>query len=210
MRERSGYGARAYYRHRGWIAAIPLLALLAQRAASDAPLRWSVLPVIAAAMLLRAWAARHLGPHGNGHEMEAPALARKGPYAFSRHPLYLANIVTGVALVLFANPPAAFSLTLIALIVAQYFVLARLEERALRERHPEAYEAYAQKTPRWFGVKPPEENAAQEENGSGFDRDENHARETPQARNLSYTVAAVLLVWGAERLSRLLSPLWGA
>jgi protein-S-isoprenylcysteine O-methyltransferase Ste14 len=188
----------AFYRHRGWIAAIPLIALVAQRAVSASPLRWGVLPLIAAAMLLRAWAARHLGPHGNGSGMEAPALARTGPYAFSRHPLYLANIVTGVGLVLFANPPAPFSLALIALIALQYFALARLEETTLRGRYPEAYEDYAQKTPRWFGVKPPPE-----ENGSRFGRDENRPNETPQTRNLLYTAGCVLLVWGAERLSRL-------
>jgi protein-S-isoprenylcysteine O-methyltransferase Ste14 len=194
----------AFYRHRGWIAAIPLLALLAQRAVSGSPLRWGVLPLIAAAMLLRAWAARHLGPHGNGSGMEAPALARTGPYAFSRHPLYLANIATGVGLVLFANPPAPFSLALIALIALQYFALARLEENALRWRYPDAYEDYAQRTPRWFGLKPPPgEGVASEENGSRFARDENHPNETPQMRNLLYTVGCVLLVWGAERLSRL-------
>jgi protein-S-isoprenylcysteine O-methyltransferase Ste14 len=192
-----------FYRHRGWIAAIPLVALLAQRAVSGTPLRWGVLPVIAAAMLLRAWAARHLGPHGNGSGMEAPALARTGPYAFSRHPLYLANIVTGIGLVLFANPPAPFSLALIALVSLQYFALARLEERALRGRYPGAYEEYARRTPRWFGVKPPDEGASREENGSPFDRDENRPNETPQTRNLLYTAGCVLLVWGAERLSRL-------
>ena len=195
---------------RGWILAALFLALVASRAVSEAPLRFELLGVVAAGMLLRAWAGRHLGPHGNGSRAEAPAIATTGPYAFSRHPLYLANIAVSAGLVLFANSlPAWAALAFIAAIFAHHLALALWEEKNLRALKPEAYAAYADSVPRWFRVKPPEETApasstgprAPEDRESAGALEENHPLEpTSQRRNLFYALACVAILWAAAWL----------
>jgi protein-S-isoprenylcysteine O-methyltransferase Ste14 len=182
-----------WFAARGWVLAAPFLLLLWSRLVSDAPLRYETLAVVAAGMLLRAWAGRHLGPHGNGARAEAPAVATTGPYAFSRHPLYLANVAVGAGLVLFANSlPAWASLTLILFLLAHHILLALWEEKALRRLRPDDYDAYARAVPRWFGVKPPEEGA--------IDRHSPPERGTAQGRNLIHTALCVAALWAAACL----------
>jgi len=98
------------------------------------------LPVSAAGLLLRGWAAGHLA--------KDRALATTGPYAYLRNPLYAGTVIAALGIVL-----AARSLWL-ALIFAAVFLLVylpavELEEQHLREIFSD-YEAYARKVPRFL------------------------------------------------------------
>ena len=141
-------------------------------------------------MLLRAWAGAHVGDHSNGATAGAPALATTGPYAFSRHPLYLSNLAVGAGLIFFANALSEkVAVALLGFLWIHHVVLALWEEKALRETWPEEYAVYAKSVPRWFGLRPPEgaENITQTRDWSPV-----RAR---QGRNLAYTLACVAAVW---------------
>ena len=184
-----------YFAARGWILALLFIALVWSRTMlshTEAPLRWEMLLFLAVAMLLRAWAGAHLGPHGNGSKAEAPALTTTGPYAFSRNPLYLSNIAIGTGLVFFAN---AFSdettVAILLFLFVHHVLLVRWEEKHVRELWPEEYEAYAAATPRWFSLRPP---AAAENITETKDWSSVRAR---QGRNLLYVIACVVIVVAA-------------
>lgn len=71
-----------------------------------------------------------------------------GPFARTRNPMMLGVLAAQVGFALAL--PSVFSL--ICLVVGVWAVHAqvRVEERALRDHHGAAYEAYARRTPRWL------------------------------------------------------------
>jgi len=187
-----------YYAARGWILLVPFVLIVVSRvtvSADERPLQWGMLGVIAAGMLLRLWAGAHAGPHTNGARAGAPVLATSGPYAFSRHPLYLSNLAIGAGLVLLAGSlEETAKIGLLAFLFVHHLVLALHEERELKRLWPEEYGAYAAVTPRWFSLRPPAaaENITQTRDWSGA-----RAR---QGRNLIYATACVAIVWIASRI----------
>jgi len=76
-------------------------------------------------------------------------LVTSGPFAISRNPMMLCVIAAQIGL--FLALPTLF--TLVCLVVGVWAVTAqiRVEERLLRGRFRESYEAYTQRTPRWLG-----------------------------------------------------------
>jgi protein-S-isoprenylcysteine O-methyltransferase Ste14 len=80
----------------------------------------------------------------------ATALVTSGPFALSRNPIYLGNTIAmaGAGLA-FANPwflPAA----LLAAVAVTRLAIRR-EEAHLAARFGAAWDAYSQRTARWFG-----------------------------------------------------------
>ena len=80
---------------------------------------------------------------------QASALVTRGLYGVSRNPIYVADVVilAGCAL-LFANALAFAAAALFVPYVDRFQV--RPEERALRERFGEPYEAYCREVRRWL------------------------------------------------------------
>ena len=77
-------------------------------------------------------------------------LLRRGPYTFSRHPMYLCELMLLFGWVVFYGSLAV----LVALAVAGVFfnfVKIPQEERTLEARFGEAYREYRSRVPRWFG-----------------------------------------------------------
>lgn len=89
-------------------------------------------------LLLRAWASGHL--HKN------ISLATSGPYRFSRHPLYLANLVLGLGLVATANSLICWLIFLVYFL-AFYPATIFKEQRKMAELFPQEYPEYEQKVP---------------------------------------------------------------
>lgn len=114
-----------------------LVAAFAWLAAPQAPsLAWG-LPLAAAGLLLRGWAAGHLAKNER--------LATSGPYACVRNPLYLGTLLVAAGLAIAARRwlLGALAAAVFALI---YLPAIELEEQHLRKLFPE-YAAYAARVP---------------------------------------------------------------
>ena len=72
-------------------------------------------------------------------------LAVTGPYAFVRHPQYIAFIVIMFGFLL--QWPTLVTLVMFPILVVTYARLARREEREVRAQFGEAWDAYANRTP---------------------------------------------------------------
>ncbi len=92
------------------------------------------LPIVVAALALRAWA--------RGHLERRKYLTRSGPYAYLRHPLYLGSFILGVVLASLASFPVAPAIFTLVFLIA-YFPKAVREEAFLRARYGEEYRRYA-------------------------------------------------------------------
>jgi protein-S-isoprenylcysteine O-methyltransferase Ste14 len=98
------------------------------------------LPLAAAGLLLRAWAAGHLEKNTR--------LATTGPYAWVRNPLYLGTLLTASGLVTASRRPALA--VLFALVFALVYLPAiQLEEEYLRELFPDFVEYSARVRALW-------------------------------------------------------------
>jgi protein-S-isoprenylcysteine O-methyltransferase Ste14 len=82
-----------------------------------------------------------------GHLRKGEALARSGPYAYVRHPLYLGSalLVAGFAL---AGGRVWLGLLLGGVFLAVYLPVAWREDEEMRARFPAEYAAYEKAVPR--------------------------------------------------------------
>ena len=102
------------------------------------------LPLGAAGLALRAWAAGHLRKNQN--------LTTSGPYAWVRNPLYVGTLVAvGGCLIAAAQPVLAW-VTLAAFLLI-YTPVVEQEEQHLRKLFPE-YEEYARRVPQFIPSLP--------------------------------------------------------
>jgi protein-S-isoprenylcysteine O-methyltransferase Ste14 len=75
----------------------------------------------------------------------------KGPYRFSRNPMYVLELAMWAGWSIFYGSIAVF-VTFILWWIAFAFFLVPLEERQLEERFGEAYLQYKNSVPRWVGL----------------------------------------------------------
>lgn len=90
-------------------------------------------------------------------------LAVSGPYAYVRHPQYLAFILILVGFLL--QWPTLLTLLMFPVLLAMYTRLARLEEREVRGRLDPAYQEYAARVPAFIPrfFRPPVPGASAQE-----------------------------------------------
>ena len=77
-------------------------------------------------------------------------LLESGPYAFSRHPMYLAELTLLFGWTIFYGSLSVLTAFLIAGIYFNFVHIPR-EEHALEARFGETYREYKDHIPRWFG-----------------------------------------------------------
>ena len=96
------------------------------------------LPVIIIGLAIRTWAAGYLAKNTE--------LCTAGPYAYCRHPMYLANIIIVIGILVAANN---FYVTVIALVIAiaTYGFSIRREEVLLHRIFGQDYARYCSHTP---------------------------------------------------------------
>ncbi len=99
------------------------------------------LPIVVAGEGLRIWSSGTLEKN--------VAIASAGPYAYTRNPLYLGNFLIGLGFVLMGHNPWLVGLFLVAFPVI-YVPTVLEEERFLRGKFGEPYEAYLRRVPRFF------------------------------------------------------------
>lgn len=146
-----------------WRDVLPVpIALLLVARAKFRPLGWLLgLPLVAAGEILRLAAIRHIGPTTRTREICADRLVTSGPYAWVRHPLYLANALKVAGLLLCAgNLPAG--IVAAAFYIAEFATMIPYEEAFLRDKFPESFESWAARTPAFIPRRPEEADEASE------------------------------------------------
>jgi protein-S-isoprenylcysteine O-methyltransferase Ste14 len=99
--------------------------------------------------ILRIWAVSHPGRHTRSRTIKAPSLTTVGPYAFVRNPIYLANFLIGLGLVVLAE---AIILIPVYLIVfgLPYRKIVHQEECFLEKKFGDEFRHYCAAVPRWL------------------------------------------------------------
>ncbi|MDT4824666.1 Isoprenylcysteine carboxyl methyltransferase (ICMT) family protein [compost metagenome] len=82
------------------------------------------------------------------HAQRHHSLATSGPYAWIRHPQYVAFVIILLGFLL--QWPTLLTLAMFPVLLVMYGRLAVVEERDMRREFGAAYEAYAQATPRFI------------------------------------------------------------
>ncbi len=104
------------------------------------------LPLAAAGLTLRAWAA--------GHLRKNQRLTTSGPYAWVRNPLYVGTLLAAGGCLIAAAQPVLAWVTLIAFLLI-YTPVVEQEEQHLRKLFPE-YEEYSRRVPQFVPRSPSE------------------------------------------------------
>lgn len=106
----------------------------------------------AGAVFLRLLAIRQIGKRARVRLCNPRRLCSSGPFAYTRNPLYLANITMVAGLALGAGC-LGHSLTLFALGALCYWPVMKYEESMLEKKLGEEYRIYKQSVPLWFPWK---------------------------------------------------------
>lgn len=101
----------------------------------------------------------------SGHVRKNEALARSGPYAYTRNPLYFGSLLIGIGFAVAARSWWVGAV-LVIMFFAIYLPVIRSEEEFLRGKFPE-FEEYARQVPRMW----PRLTAGDGGDGGGFSFD---------------------------------------
>ena len=105
----------------------------------------------AAGQALRAWVLGQVldGTSGQNERLIATELNTSGPYARTRNPLYLGNLLITLGLCVVAHDPILLALVAV-LFAAQYRAIIAAEEQFLRARFGARFEEYRARVPRFL------------------------------------------------------------
>jgi len=92
-------------------------------------------------------------PRGIEWDLDRSYLLMRGPYAFSRHPMYLSELILILGWVIFYGSISVLVTAVIAFLFFNYYAMP-LEERVMEMHFGEAYREYKSKVLRWFGRIP--------------------------------------------------------
>jgi protein-S-isoprenylcysteine O-methyltransferase Ste14 len=101
---------------------------------------------------LRVWSRIYIGEHTRGRDLDAPSLVSAGPYSISRNPLYISNMIFGIAVVLIYPVQWYVKILILFLFTVHYYVLGVIESHYVRGKFNSEYDEWAKKTPLWIGV----------------------------------------------------------
>jgi protein-S-isoprenylcysteine O-methyltransferase Ste14 len=117
----------------------------------SAPYRYLGIPVMVAGLLVATAAAQAFLAVGASFQLhrEAPHLVMDGPFGMSRNPMYLGMLMwlVGLAMLLGSLTPFAFPVLLFLFL---NFLIVPMEERSLRQLHPQEYAEYQRRVRRWL------------------------------------------------------------
>lgn len=105
-------------------------------------------------VLIRLWAAIHMGPAGRSSSPVVRKLIYTGPYELTRNPLYIANTIIYVGLGLATAGLNGCGIAMCASAI-HYTCIVRFEEQFLERRLGEIYRSYRNRVPRWVGEAAP-------------------------------------------------------
>lgn len=101
--------------------------------------------------IIRIWSMGYLGGSSRTRTVGGEFLVMSGPYAYTRNPLYLGNLLLSVGLLIcfWAFMPYLISILLLLFFI-QYYAIIRVEEEFLEKKFSEAYLSYKNRVPAFF------------------------------------------------------------
>ena len=111
---------------------------------------------------IRIWAVSHAGGATRTLSVGAPSLCTSGPYALSRNPLYLGNMLMYIGIVLIAGIQNGLFMVILttSFFLIQYTLIVSLEEETLDNLFGKEYIEYKEHVPQiiprlkpWNGAK---------------------------------------------------------
>ena len=179
-----------FFRYRD-VLPVPL-ALLMVKVARPRALNWLIgLPLVFLGELVRLWGLRYIGPTTRTRDICADRLVTGGPYARVRHPLYLANALKVLGLLVIAGH-LPFALLTLAFYALEFVTMIPFEEQFLEQKFPEAFALYKEAVPVFLP------------NGSVFNSDfEAHFTWTEALRSERRTFMSTGLILGVLGLAGL-------
>ena len=114
---------------------------------------------VGAGEALRLWGVAHIGASSRTRGDEVGRLVESGPFAWSRNPLYVGNLMLWSGVGLLAGRPIVAAAVVVALAV-HYRLVVAWEEENLRAKLGATYDAYAARVSRWIGGREAVEGAA--------------------------------------------------
>jgi protein-S-isoprenylcysteine O-methyltransferase Ste14 len=122
--------------------------------AAGRPAIWNLLGLIpvlvgTTGLLWGVWLHSAQSPEGIEWELDKSYLLSRGPYAFSRHPMYLAELILLFGWVIFYGSVAVLIAFVAWYLFFNYYAVP-LEERLLEAHFGEVYREYKRRVPRWL------------------------------------------------------------
>ncbi len=140
--------SRSAYRCRALLVLVPAFVgfLLPDHGSLDDLFEWTIGGLLfAAAMAVRVLAQYHLAYRLR----ESTRLTRTGPYRYVRNPIYIANSLVVLSVVIMMEVPWLIPFAGLWCAIL-YSVVVRYEEQHLLDKYGDAYRAYLNEVPRWF------------------------------------------------------------
>jgi protein-S-isoprenylcysteine O-methyltransferase Ste14 len=128
---------------------IPLHIVRTSAAINVLQVTGGVLAFAALVLALCAFVCFHLARTSPFPERPTTSLVLRGPFRFTRNPLYLAMALLHAGIAIFSNALWPLFFLLPAVLAVRFLVIAR-EERYLLQRFGAQYEAYCRSVRRWF------------------------------------------------------------
>lgn len=109
-----------------------------------------LVPLGTAGLIWGVWLHSTQSPAGIEMELDKNYLLKRGPYAVSRHPMYLSELTLLLGWVIFYGSVAVLTAFVIWWLFFNFYAMPT-EERTLETHFGEAYREYKNQVPRWVG-----------------------------------------------------------
>jgi ADP-heptose:LPS heptosyltransferase/protein-S-isoprenylcysteine O-methyltransferase Ste14 len=104
--------------------------------------------------LLRLWAVSHRGKWPRQDRDNVSTMITTGPYAYVRHPLYVANLLIGFGMV-FLSGAFPLGMFLLAFFALYHTILIPAEEDLLKEKFGDEFVIYSESVPKYIPLAVP-------------------------------------------------------
>ena len=150
-----------FFRNRSFTP-IPIALMIIYFAGANNSFRFVGFILLLIGETIRIWAVSHAGGATRTRNVGAPSLCSSGPYAHSRNPLYVGNMLMYIGIVLIAGVPNGFFMVMVTTVffLIQYTLIISLEEETLDTLFGNEYMDYKKNVPPiiprlspWTGAK---------------------------------------------------------
>ena len=150
-----------FFRNRSFTP-IPIALMIIHFAGANNSFRFIGFILLLIGETIRIWAVSHAGGATRTRNVGAPSLCSSGPYAHSRNPLYVGNMLMYIGIVLIAGVPNGFFMVMVTTVffLIQYTLIISLEEETLATLFGNEYMEYKKNVPPiiprlspWTGAK---------------------------------------------------------